>query len=349
MADAGGRFGASEMVTLSAQGRSRTSTGPAQGWLPGVPEVRVGVSSCLLGQNVRYDGGHKADPVVQALGRLFRWIPVCPEMEVGMGTPREPVVLVDRKGKPRMVSTESGTDWTSAMYEFATGHMARFVQQNLRGFVLKSKSPSCALEDLPIYGPDGTPVDTGRGLFAQVLVYRMPLLPVEEERQLHELDRAASFVDEVLGYDRLLKFVRANPARTDLVRFHSRHELTLLARGSQHYRRLAHLAAAGRSASQKELLLKYAQAFMRALKLPATRANHARALRRASFQLESSISSWDKSVIDKAIQEYAKGEIPLSTPVGLVRQHIGTGASWLGGQSYFEPSPPEVLIEQLAS
>jgi uncharacterized protein YbbK (DUF523 family)/uncharacterized protein YbgA (DUF1722 family) len=335
-----------------AEGGIRTSTAPAQGWLEGVPEVRVGVSSCLLGQNVRYDGGNKADPVVGALGRVFRWIPLCPEVEVGMGTPREPVVLIDRNGKPpnvRMVGVESGTDWTNAMYEFASGHMARFVQQNLRGYILKSRSPSCALGELPVYGPDGTPMQTGRGLFAQVLVYRMPLLPVEEERELHELGRAASFIDEVLGYDRLLKFVRANPARTDLVRFHSRHELTLLARGSQHYRRLAHLAAAGRGASQKELLLKYAQAFMRCLKLPATRANHARSLRRASFQLESAIATWDKSVIDRAIQDYARGEISLAVPVGLLRQHIGSGASWLGGQSYFEPCPPEVLLEQLGT
>ena len=115
-----------------AEGGIRTSTAPAQGRLAGVPEVRVGVSSCLLGQNVRYDGGNKADPIVQALGRVFRWIPLCPEVEVGMGTPREPVVLVDRKGKPpnvRMVGVESATDWTNAMYEFASGHMARFVQQ----------------------------------------------------------------------------------------------------------------------------------------------------------------------------------------------------------------------------
>src|SRR5436309_3556688 len=122
------------VAMTDAGGRIRTSTAPAQGWLAGVPEVRVGVSSCLLGQNVRYDGGNKADPVVEALGRVFRWIPLCPEVEVGMGTPREPVVLVDRKGKPpnvRMVGVESATDWTNAMYEFASGHMARFVQQNL--------------------------------------------------------------------------------------------------------------------------------------------------------------------------------------------------------------------------
>jgi uncharacterized protein YbbK (DUF523 family)/uncharacterized protein YbgA (DUF1722 family) len=293
---------------------------------------RVGISACLLGEEVRFDGGHKRDPFLAAtLAPFVEWVRVCPEVEVGMGTPREPVVLVDRKGKPRMVGVESGTDWTNAMYGFASGHMSRFVQQNLRGYILKSRSPSCALGELPVYGPDGHPTQTGRGLFAQVLVYRMPLLPVEEEHELHDLDRAASFVDEVLGYDRLLKFVRANPARTDLVRFHSRHELTLLARGSQHYRRLAHLAAAGRGASQRELLLK-----------------HARALRRASFQLGSAISAWDKSVIDKAVQEYSRDGVPLSVPVDLVRQHIGSGASWLGGQSYFEPCPPEVLLEQLA-
>jgi uncharacterized protein YbbK (DUF523 family)/uncharacterized protein YbgA (DUF1722 family) len=335
------------MAMTDAGGGTRTSTTPATGWLAGVPEVRVGVSSCLLGQNVRYDGGNKADAVVQALGRLFRWIPVCPEVEVGMGTPREPVQLVDRKGKPRMLGVESGTDWTNAMYGFASGHMQRFVQQNLRGYILKSRSPSCGLGELPIHGADGAVDETGRGLFAQVLVYRMPLLPVEEETSLQSLDRAASFVDEVLGYDRLLKFVRANPARTDLVRFHSRHELTLLARGSQHYRRLAHLAAAGRGASQKEVLLKYAQAFMRALKLPTIRANHARALRRASFQLQSAISIGDKAEIDRAIEEYSRDRAPLSAPVNLVKQQIGSGASWLGGQSYFDPCPPEVLLDQV--
>lgn len=323
----------------------RTSTSQRTGWLAGVPEVRVGVSSCLLGQNVRYDGGNKADAVVQALGQLFRWIPLCPEVEVGMGTPREPVRLVERKGRPRMVGVESGTDWTNAMYGFATERMPRFVQMNLRGYILKSRSPSCALGEIPLHGTDGSVTGTGRGLFAQVLVYRMPLLPAEEESSLQDFDRAASFVDQVLSYDRLLTFVRANPARTDLVRFHARHELTLLSRGSSHYRKLAHLAAAGRGASQKEVTINYAHAFMRCLKLPATCPNHARALRRAAFQAEHAIKKWYKEEIDKAIQEYSRGNVPLSLPVGLLRQQIAGGASWLGGQSYFDPCPPEVLLD----
>jgi uncharacterized protein YbbK (DUF523 family)/uncharacterized protein YbgA (DUF1722 family) len=336
-------------VAMTDAGRGiRTETAAGDNWLSGVPEVRVGVSSCLVGQNVRYDGGNKADAVVQALGRVFRWIPICPEVEVGMGTPREPVRLVAKKGRPRMLGVESGRDWTNAMYEFASGRMQRFVQQNLRGYILKSRSPSCALGDLPVYGADGTTGETGTGLFAQVLVYSMPLLPVEEETTLQDFDRAASFVDEVLGYDRLLRFVRKNPARTDLVRFHSQHELTLLARGSQHYRRLAHLAVAGRAKSQKEVTINYASAFMRCLKLPATRPNHARALRRASLQAEHAIGKWDKAEVDRTIQEYAKGVLPLAAPVGLLKQHIANGASWLGSQSYFEPCPPEILLESLS-
>lgn len=321
----------------------------ADDWLAGVPKVRVGVSSCLLGQDVRYDGGNKANLVVQALGRIFKWVPVCPEVEVGMGTPREPVHLVQKRGMPRMVGVETGDDWTEEMVGFATELMPRWADMNLRGWILKSRSPSCALGDVPIHDRNGSVLETsGRGLFAKVLVYRMPLLPVEEESALQDFDRAASFVDEVLGYDRLLRFVRKNPDRNDLVRFQGMHELTLLARGSQHYRRLAHLAAAGRGTSQKENTINYSSAFMRCLRLPATRANHARALRRASLQAEHAIRKWDKVDIDKAIEAYTKGEVELSVPVGLLKQQITAGASWLGGQSYFDPCPPEILLDSIS-
>jgi uncharacterized protein YbgA (DUF1722 family) len=219
----------------------------------------------------------------------------------------------------------------------------------LKGYILKSKSPSCALGDLPVHGRNGSIVRTGgRGLFAQMLVYKLPLMPVEEESALQDFDRAASFVDEVLAYDRLLRFVQANPQRTDLVRFHASHELTLLSRGSQHYRRLAHLAASGRGGSTKEILLKYAHSFMQTLKLPASPANHARALRRVSFQMQSSMPDSWKRELDRAIDAYAKGNSPLSTPVAMVKRHFGEGrGSWLGQQSYFQPCPPEVLLEEL--
>ncbi|MGH2721926.1 MAG: DUF523 and DUF1722 domain-containing protein [Actinomycetota bacterium] len=333
----------------AAAGPPKPAARRAADWLTSVPSVRVGVSACLLGQNVRWDGGNKADLVVQALGGVFKWIPVCPEIEVGMGAPREPLRLVQRRGMPRMLGVETGDDWTDEMVGYATDLMQRWADMNVRGWILKSRSPSCGLGDVPVYARDGSVAETnGRGLFAKVLAYRMPLLPIAEESALQDFDRAASFVDEVLGYDRLLRFVRKNPDRNDLVRFQGIHELTLLSRGSQQYRRLAHLAAAGRGTSQKENTINYSTAFMRALKLPASRANHARALRRASFQAEHAIKKWDKAEIDKAIGAYTKGEAELSLPVGLLKQQITTGASWLGSQSYFDPCPPEVLLETIA-
>ena len=166
--------------------------------------IRLGISACLLGQEVRFDGGHKRDPfLTDELGKHVEWVPVCPEVEVGMGTPREPLQLV-RVGKTtRMVTTGTGIDYTDRMNEWARARVDMLVRENLDGYVLKSKSPSCGVWNVKVAGTGGSSTIDGRGLFASVLLERWPLLPVEEEGRLADPTVRADFMERVLAYKRL--------------------------------------------------------------------------------------------------------------------------------------------------
>lgn len=163
-------------------------------------EIRVGISSCLLGQNVRYDGGHKKDELVTGfLARFVTLVPVCPEVELGMGTPREPIRLERHGGVVRLVAPESGEDHTESMRRYAERRVAELERMDLSGYVLKSDSPSCGMERVRVWG-EGTSARTGRGAFARVLLARFPLLPVEEEGGLHDRPLLEGFVERVFGY-----------------------------------------------------------------------------------------------------------------------------------------------------
>ena len=166
--------------------------------------IRLGISACLLGQEVRFDGGHKRDPLLtDELGKYVEWVAVCPEVEVGMGTPREPLQLVRVGETTRMVTTGTGIDYTDRMNEWARARVEMLARENLDGYVLKSKSPSCGAWSVKVAGTDGSTVMDGRGLFASVLLERFPRLPVEEERRLADPAVRADFMDRVLAYKRL--------------------------------------------------------------------------------------------------------------------------------------------------
>lgn len=170
---------------------------------------RVGISRCLLGDAVRYDGGHKLDTVlIEVLGRHVEWVPVCPEVEVGMGTPREPIELVAASGgvrssehRVRLVGVQSGRDWTDEMDRWRRERVAELGEANLSGFVLKSKSPSCGIDHVPLRADEGI-VRAGRGLFAQALFEAMPHLPIEDEQRLHDARLCDAFLERVFAYER---------------------------------------------------------------------------------------------------------------------------------------------------
>jgi uncharacterized protein YbbK (DUF523 family) len=174
-----------------------------------VVRPRVGISRCLLGDAVRYDGGHKLESMlIEVLGRHVDWVPVCPEVEVGMGTPREPIELVAASGgvrssehRVRLVGTQSGRDWTDDMDRWRRERVAELGEARLSGFVLKSKSPSCGVDGVQVRTDKGTE-RAGRGLFAEALIEAMPHLPIEDEQRLRDAEVCDAFLERVFAYER---------------------------------------------------------------------------------------------------------------------------------------------------
>ncbi|MBI4601024.1 MAG: DUF523 domain-containing protein [Planctomycetes bacterium] len=230
--------------------------------------VRIGVSSCLLGAEVRYDGGHRRDRfLVRELGPYVEWVPVCPELEVGMGVPREPVRLVRlvRAGRRvRMVGVESGRDWTEAAEEYARRRVRTLEGMELSGYVTKSRSPSCGLE-VEVRSPSGAPAGAGRGLFAAELARRLPWLPIEEESRLRDPAVRERFLERVFWCHRWLLFRRERYSPARLEEFHRRHALLLLARSAARLRRLERIAARAKGLPPADVLREYGRVFFEAL------------------------------------------------------------------------------------
>lgn len=254
---------------------------------PGKREIRIGVSACLLGQEVRYDGGHRLNRFVAGtLARFATLVPVCPEVEVGMGTPREPVRLVRIGGEVRMVGRSSGTDHTEVMRRWAEARARELEAEDLCGFVLKKDSPSCGVERVEVHAR-GAVSRNGRGLFARALLQRLPLLPVEEEGRLGDPRARRSFVERVRGYRRLRDLFAARWTLADLVRFHAAQELLLRSRDPAAWRKLGRLVATARTRPRAEVAHRYRETYLRAVAMLATTGRHAGALRRAARSLEA--------------------------------------------------------------
>jgi uncharacterized protein YbbK (DUF523 family) len=198
--------------------------------------LRIGISSCLVGQQVRFDGGHKRDAfLVDTFGPFVEWVPVCPEVELGLGTPREAIRLVRKDDVVRMVNSKSGRDITDQMRAWARARVKALAGERLAGYVLKKDSPSCGMERVRIYAESGMAEKSGRGLFAEALVEGFPHLPVEEEGRLSDPRLRENFVERVFAYARLRAFFETRWTVGRLVQFHTAHKLTLLAHSPEIY------------------------------------------------------------------------------------------------------------------
>ncbi len=313
--------------------------------------LRLGVSSCLLGRKVRYDGQHKRDAfLVDVLGAFVEWVPVCPELEVGMGVPREPIRLVGAPAAPRLVAERSGTDHTEAMLRFAEARVRELEALGLDGYVLKKGSPSCGMERVRVHGArGGPPRRDGVGAFARVLMDRMPLLPVEEEGRLEDAALRESFVERIFAHARWRGAVAAGMRRGDLVRFHAAHKLALMAHSPAAYRALgARVGAVGRG-SIAATVEAYGAGLMEALRVPATRGRHANVLQHASGYFKDLLDAADRRELAETVADYARGLVPLVVPLTLVRHHVrrhagAPGIDWLAGQTYLDPDPKELML-----
>jgi uncharacterized protein YbgA (DUF1722 family)/uncharacterized protein YbbK (DUF523 family) len=308
--------------------------------------IRIGISSCLLGERVRYDGGHKRDLfLTDTLGRFFQWVPVCPEVEVGMGTPREPIHLVELRGEIRLAGIHSATDHTNAMRRYAKQRVKQLAEENLSGYILKKDSPSCGLERVHVHHERGRVTRSGRGLFAAALAERFPNLPIEEEGRLCDLGLRENWIERVFAYHRLQTLWAAHWRLADLIEFHTAHKLVLLAHSPQAYRQLGRLVAGAEWFSRTGLRARYEGEFMRALTKLATTVRHTDVLHHMVGYLRNSLDDGSRRELLDCVEDYRGGLVPLVAPVTLIAHYARAfDIAYLMGQVYLTPDPKELAL-----
>ena len=314
------------------------------------PDQRIilGVSSCLLGKNVRYDGGHKQHHyITDQLSAYFYFFPVCPEVECGLPIPREAMHLTGSVESPRLVTVKTGIDLTDQMQIWCDKRLKELEQLQLRGFIFKKNSPSSGLFRVKVYQDKGLPINGGRGLFAQTLTDTFPLLPVEEEGRLADARLRENFIERVYCYDRLLSFLASKPAKGDLVRFHTTHKLLMMAHSPGHYRQLGTLVAS--VLPLHELLPAYTKLFMEALQLLATPAKQTNVLMHCLGYFKKQLTPWEKQELLDLIKRYRIGQLPLIVPLTLLKHYIRRFEQpYLAEQHYFSPHPDELMLRNHA-
>jgi uncharacterized protein YbgA (DUF1722 family)/uncharacterized protein YbbK (DUF523 family) len=287
---------------------------------------RVGVSSCLLGAEVRFNGGHKRDRfLTDELGPYVDWVPYCPEVEIGLGTPREPIRLAVGD---RLVNRSGTLDHTEAMAGLP-------LPAGLDGYVFKAKSPSCGIGGIPRYGADGSAADhAGRGLYAERVMGEFPLLAVEGEGRLNDAGLREAFAERIFAAARLRVLLSGPWSHGDLVAFHARHKLQMLAHDPARYREAGRLVAASAGAGV------YASVFLAAMAGRATRGRNANALLHAYSRVGRELDQARREDLVARIDAYRRGLEPLSVPVALLAHYArGGGFGWLAEQTYLAPFP----------
>jgi uncharacterized protein YbgA (DUF1722 family)/uncharacterized protein YbbK (DUF523 family) len=308
--------------------------------------IRVGISACLLGQEVRFDGGHKRDRyITDTLGKFFEWVPVCPEVEMGLGTPRETLRLVGDSEGPRLVFFKTDGDITDGMKAWASSRLDALARADLSGYILKSDSPSCGMERVRVYRATGIPSKDEVGIFARALMDRFPLLPVEEEGRLHDLPLRENFVERIFCYRRWRDLVAGGLTRGKLVAFHTAHKLLLLAHSSKHYTELGRLVANGKALSPKELEGRYGEFFMAGLTVKATAKKHTNVMQHILGYLKRDLDARDKMELLSVIADYHRGLVPLVVPLTLLKHHLArVSVPYLQDQIYLNPHPKELML-----
>jgi len=313
-------------------------------------EIRIGVSMCLLGENVRYDGGHKRSAyITETLAAYFKFVPVCPEVEIGLGIPRETLRLVRVGDAVRMIAPSSGSDHTVAMSRYASAKVRALRAESLSGYILKKGSPSCGMERVRTYTPTGMPSTSGRGLFAHALLEAFPLLPCEEEGRLNDPALRESFIERVFAYHRVVKLFRGRWRMADLVQFQAREKLLLMAHSPSAQRQLGRLVASSAELERRELAATYTSEFLTALARPAVRRRHVNVLQHMMGYFKRELGSGEKAELLELIDDFGRGLVPLIVPVTLIRHYVRRyDVGYLAGQSYLEPHPKELMLRNHA-
>lgn len=308
-------------------------------------KIPVGISACLLGQEVRFDGGHKRDSYINGtLNDYFEFIPVCPEVAIGLGTPRKPIRLVGDPEHPKVVGVKNADlDVTAPLDQYGR-KMGRELN-HISGYILKRGSPSCGMERVKVYGSKGMPNGQAAGAYARAFMSEQPLLPTEEEGRLGDTVLRENFIQRVFVYHRWQTLTIEGLTPAALVDFHTRHKLIVMAHSQAAYKRLGQLVARAGKGSINETGQAYIAELMAALKRRATRKRHANVLMHLMGYLKRAMDGPDKAELVETIDAYRVGQVPLVVPITLLNHHFRRNPQpYVEGQYYMQPHPKELML-----
>ena len=311
-------------------------------------KIRLGISACLLGQQVRFDGGHQLDRfITDTLGRYVEFVPVCPEVECGLGVPREAMRLVGEPLAPRLMTVRTKIDHTERMVKWAETRVRELGREDLCGFIFKSKSPSSGMERVRVYSEParGVPVMKGVGMFARIFMAHFPLLPVEDEGRLHDPGLRENFIERIFVFQRWRELLAAAAGRGGLVAFHTRHKLLILAHSTEHYRELGKLVAQAKELPAPKLYERYQSRLMEALRLKATPKKNTNVLQHLMGYFKKELTTEEKQELFEIIDNYHQGYVPLVVPVTLINHYVRKyNQPYLQEQFYLQPHPVELQL-----
>jgi uncharacterized protein YbgA (DUF1722 family)/uncharacterized protein YbbK (DUF523 family) len=308
--------------------------------------LRLGISRCLLGDEVRFDGGHKRDSfLTDVFGRYVEWVPVCPEVEAGLGTPREAMRLVGDPQNPRLVTIKRRTDHTHALQTLTKNRIAQLMELDLSGYVFKKGSPSCGIERVRLYNEQGIPNRNGVGLFARAFIEQFPIIPVEEEGRLCEPTLRENFIERVFCYRRWQDLVQSGVTRQALVQFHTIHKYLLLAHSPQQYEVLGRLVGQAEQHRPKEFVHRYGELFMKALAVKATVRKHVNVLQHILGYFKERLVAHEKAELLGVIDDYHQELTPLVVPLTLIKHYVKIfDVGYIRDQVYLNPHPKELML-----
>jgi uncharacterized protein YbbK (DUF523 family)/uncharacterized protein YbgA (DUF1722 family) len=314
-------------------------------------EILLGVSACLLGQQVRYDGGHKRNAfLLEELAPHVRFVAICPEIAIGLGAPREAIRLVRSGDRVRLLGS-GGVDHTAAIRRWAATITGELRDRGLSGFVLKKGSPSCGLERVRVWDEGAQrPTPSGRGVFAQTLIDAMPELVIEEEGRLNDPGLRERFVDRTFGHARVRDFFAGEWTSGSLIRFHSAEKAAVMAHDPETARQLGRLVAGHRRLEREQLARSYRALHAAAYARPATPGRQANALMHLAGHLKGGLGSCDRQELHEAIEDCRVGLVPVAVPLALLSRHLrAAGSDWARSQTYLRPYPKQLGLRGVIS
>ncbi len=309
-------------------------------------KITLGISTCLIGHNVRFDGQHKLDRFLRdTLGYYVEYKPVCPEVECGMPIPRESLRLVGDHENPRLIGNKTKHDYTGQMTQWAEKRLKELEKDNLCGFIFKSGSPSSGMERVRVYNEKGMPEKKGTGIFARLFMNHFPLLPVEEEGRLHDPKLRENFIERIFVMKRWRDDVEKDKKMGNLVRFHTRHKLMIMAHSPKIYREMGKLTAEGKKLKPERLYRQYLELLMQALKLKSTQKKNINVLHHLMGYFKKQLTKDEKQELLEIIKDYRNESIPLIVPVTLINHYVRKyDQPYLKDQFYLNPHPLELKL-----